>query len=75
MSDVAFEQALKDLETAVERLESGELSLEESLACFEDGVRNAQLCRKALKGVEARVELLLKNDDGALSSAPFADEN
>jgi exodeoxyribonuclease VII small subunit len=57
-----FEAALRALEEAVERLESGKLSLEESLALFETGVKGAALCQKILKDVEARVELLLAKD-------------
>ncbi|MDO3376938.1 exodeoxyribonuclease VII small subunit [Geoalkalibacter halelectricus] len=67
MSKTAFEEALKKLEESVERLESGDLPLEEALSCFESGVRNAQLCRKALQDVESRVELLLKDKDGNLT--------
>jgi exodeoxyribonuclease VII small subunit len=72
MSDNAsFEGALKALEEVVERLESGELSLEESLQCFEQGVQNAARCRKLLQEVETRVELLLKDQSGALTVEPF----
>lgn len=74
MSDIAFETALKQLEAAVERLESGELPLEEALQCFEEGVRNAQLCRRALQEVEARVELLLKEKDGSFALKPMAED-
>ncbi|KIH76457.1 Exodeoxyribonuclease VII small subunit [Geoalkalibacter ferrihydriticus] len=72
MTEVAFEKALKNLEAAVERLESGELPLEEALSCFEEGVRSAQLCRKSLQDVEARVELLLKEKDGSFTLTPMA---
>jgi exodeoxyribonuclease VII small subunit len=74
MSDIAFEKALKELEAAVDRLESGDLPLEEALTCFEDGVRNAQLCRKALAEVETRVEMLLKEKDGSFVLKPMSDE-
>jgi exodeoxyribonuclease VII small subunit len=68
---VSFERALKALEEVVERLESGELSLEESLQCFEQGVQNAACCRKMLQEVETRVELLLKDQSGAMTTEPF----
>lgn len=74
MADIAFETALKELEAAVERLESGELPLEEALQCFEEGVRNAQLCRKALQDVEARVELLLKEKNGSFALKPMDED-
>ena len=62
-----FEASLSALEKAVESLESGDLSLEESLSCFEEGVKMATLCQKHLDAVETRVELLLKDKDGTLS--------
>ena len=67
----SFEAALQTLEEAVACLESGELPLEESLQCFERGVKSACLCREALKAVETRVELLLKGADGALTVEDF----
>ncbi|BCR05753.1 exodeoxyribonuclease 7 small subunit [Desulfuromonas versatilis] len=67
----SFEAALSALEESVERLESGELSLEQSLACFEQGVQSAARCRKLLKAVETRVEVLLQDRDGNLTTAPL----
>lgn len=69
-----FEAALKDLEKAVSRLESGELSLDESLQVFSVGVEQADVCRKALQDVELQVEQLLKQADGSLRSEDFSDE-
>jgi exodeoxyribonuclease VII small subunit len=69
--NASFEGALKALEEVVERLESGELSLEESLHCFEQGVQNAARCRKLLQEVETRVELLLKDASGEMAVEPF----
>jgi exodeoxyribonuclease VII small subunit len=66
-----FETALRRLEEAVTRLEGGDLSLEESLACFEQGVQNAVRCRQLLAAVETRVELLLKDREGGLGTEPF----
>lgn len=59
-----FEAALRAVEEAVDCLERGDLPLEDSLRCFEEGVRNVALCRKLLQAVEERVELLLKDRDG-----------
>ena len=61
-----FEQALKELEKVVERLESGELSLEESLAAFEEGVKLVNLCNQKLTEVEKKIELLVKDKEGKL---------
>jgi len=67
----SFEASLHLLEQVVARLESGELSLEESLECFEQGVKSAARCRKLLQEVEMKVELLLKDRDGKLSVESF----
>lgn len=64
-SGFQFEKALEELETLVERIEGGELSLEESLAAFERGVKLTRECQKALDEAEQKVEML---------SLPEADE-
>jgi exodeoxyribonuclease VII small subunit len=55
-----FELAMRDLEQLVERLEQGDLPLEESLAAFEKGVMLTRACQTALKDAEQKVEILLK---------------
>jgi len=55
-----FEQALGELETVVERLEHGELPLEEALRQFERGVELARACQASLKQAEQKVEILLQ---------------
>jgi exodeoxyribonuclease VII small subunit len=55
-----FETAMRDLEELVERLEQGDLPLEESLAAFERGVLLTRACQSALKEAEQKVEILLK---------------
>ncbi len=55
-----FETAMRDLEELVERLEQGDLPLEESLAAFERGVILTRSCQTALKEAEQKVEILLK---------------
>lgn len=66
-----FEEAIDDLEKIVERLESGELSLEDSLAAFEDGVRLIKICNQKLAEVEKKIELLVKDKDGKLQLRPL----
>jgi exodeoxyribonuclease VII small subunit len=61
-----FEEALEALEEVVERLESGELSLEDSLAAFEQGVHLVKFCNQKLNEVEKKVELLVKDKEGKL---------
>ena len=55
---------MRDLEELVERLEQGDLSLEESLAAFERGVLLTRACQTALKDAEQKVEILLKKAGG-----------
>ena len=69
-----FEHSLAELQTLVERLESGELSLEDSLTAFEQGIGLTRECQAALAQAEQKVQILLERD-GELEEAPFeADE-
>lgn len=63
-----FETAMTELETLVQRMESGELSLEASLKEFERGVQLTRICQDALKAAEQRVRLLTA--DGQDSAFP-----
>jgi exodeoxyribonuclease VII small subunit len=63
---VRFEDALHDLEQTVQRLESGELSLENALAAFERGVALVRFLNERLAEVEERVEVLMRDADGKL---------
>lgn len=58
-----FEDNLKKLTKTIDRLESGELSLEDSLKAFEDGVKVYRKCQTFLEDAENRVEVLLKEHD------------
>ena len=69
-----FEETLKRLEGIVERLEAGELSLEESLEQFEEGIKLARALTKKLAEAEKRVQLLLENDKGEVVAEPFEPE-
>jgi exodeoxyribonuclease VII small subunit len=69
--EMTFENALKNLEEAVARLEKGQIPLDEALDCFEAGVKSATLCRKKLQAVEARIQVLMKDADGAEVVVPF----
>ncbi len=60
----SFEECLQALEKVVERIESGELNLEESLGTFEEGVRLVQSCNHKLGEVERRIEVLTKDSEG-----------
>ncbi|HEX7229808.1 MAG TPA: exodeoxyribonuclease VII small subunit [Candidatus Binatia bacterium] len=66
-----FETALEQLEQIVERLESGELSLEDSLAAFEAGVGLVKHCNQKLNEVEKKIELLVRDKEGKLQLKDF----
>ena len=61
-SDFNFEASLHKLEEIVEQMESGDLSLEESLKQFEDGIALTRACQKALKDAEQKVRILMEKD-------------
>ncbi len=70
---LGFEQALKELEELVSRMEQGELTLEESLKCFERGIELTRACQRTLKEAEQKVERLVRTEGGA-ETVPFASE-
>ena len=70
---IDFEQQLTSLEALVESLESGDLSLEESLKSFEQGIAVARDCQAALKKAEQKVEVLMRQGD-KLVGKPFEDQ-
>jgi len=69
--EVEFETALKKLETIVENLETGDLSLEAALKQYEEGVRMADLCSKRLSEAEKKVEILMKTSAGKPRTVAF----
>ena len=70
-----FEAALKQLEEIVQRLEKGELPLEDSLAAFERGIGLVRGLAERLAQVEQRVEVLLRSDAGKLVLQPLEQED
>jgi exodeoxyribonuclease VII small subunit len=75
MAAEKFENSLKKLEDAVNRLESGELSLDDSLKIFEEGVKHASICSRKLNDAQKRVELLLKRKDGSFFKEEFQSDD
>ena len=76
---LSFEDALKKLEEIVQRLERGELSLEDSLTCYEEGIRLSRFCHGKLEEAERKIETLVKDargevvldESGAPKKMPF----
>jgi len=67
VSDVkapSFEEALQQLEQIVQKLEKGELPLEESLKLYEEGIRLSRLCHGKLEEAEGKIEMLMKDARG-----------
>ena len=69
--NLSFEQAIEQLQGIVKKLESGDISLEDSLKQFEEGVRLSRFCQSTLTNAEKKIEILVqsKNDDASLK--PF----
>ena len=67
-STKSFEEALKELEGLVEKMESGEMGLEEMVAAFEKGQKLVKSCTDRLNEVERRIEVIKKNADGSATT-------
>lgn len=72
--NINLEQSLKNLESLVTELETGELPLEEAMKKFENGIKLTRACQTALKEAEQKVEILL-NDNKTDTFAPLENEN
>lgn len=70
-----FDASLRELEKIVEKLEEGDLSLEESLKLFENGVKLSRQCREKLDRAERRIEILLKDGDGKSTLRSIEENN
>ena len=64
MAEMRFEEALKKLEKIVEELESGKLSLDDSLEKYEEGVKLSRFCHKTLQAAQKKIQVLTKKDEG-----------
>lgn len=69
-----FEASLEKLEKLVERMEEGDLTLEESLKTFEEGIRLTRECQQALSTAEQKVKLLIEQN-GEISESDFEPED
>ena len=64
MAEMKFEEALKKLEKIVEELESGKLSLDDSLKKYEEGVKLSRFCHKTLQAAQKKIQVLTKKGEG-----------
>jgi exodeoxyribonuclease VII small subunit len=72
--ELSFEAALKRLEELVEKMESGETDLDSMVKSFEEGRELVKLCTERLSSVERKVEELVKDSSGKVSSKSFSEE-
>jgi exodeoxyribonuclease VII small subunit len=72
LSTLSFEDALKRLETIVQRLESGDASLDESIALYEEGAKLRSQCEARLKSAQEKIDKIVLGSDGTpVGTTPF----
>ena len=71
--DISFESSLEELELLVEKLEKGQLTLDESLRFFERGMKLARVCNQKLSKAERKIEILIE-ENGILKKETFIEE-
>ena len=69
--NVTFEEAIYKLEDTVMRLESGSLSLDDSISEFESAGKLIKLCEEKLSSAKQKVRILTEGADGAITDMPF----
>ncbi|TQD25454.1 exodeoxyribonuclease VII small subunit [Methanolobus vulcani] len=70
---ISFEESLEELESLVEKLERGQLTLDESLGLFERGMKLARICNQKLSKAERKIEILIE-ENGNLKTETFIEE-
>lgn len=69
-----FEDALEKLEKIVDKLEKGDLPLEDALTAFTEGVELVRFCHQKLEEADKKIEILMKEQGEGFSTAPFEDQ-
>jgi exodeoxyribonuclease VII small subunit len=75
MGKQTFENAMKRLEAIVQEIESGDLTLDEALKKFQEGVKLSKFCSNKLDETEKKVSILLKDEEGNVREKPFSPES
>jgi len=70
---MTYEQQLQQLETLIKQLENGDLSLDQALAAYEQGITLIRACQQQLEQAEQRIQLLAQDDNGEETLIPFTD--
>lgn len=68
---MSFEEAMTELEEKVRGLESGNLTLEQSLKAFSEAISLINVCNNQLDGAKEQVKILLEKDDGTITDSPY----
>ncbi|MEW6075025.1 MAG: exodeoxyribonuclease VII small subunit [Candidatus Omnitrophota bacterium] len=71
MAEIRFEEALKKLEKIVDDLEKGDLSLEEALKKYQEGLELSRMCSQRLESAKKKIDVLAKNKKGEFELKPF----
>ena len=74
MAEIKFEETLKKLEKIVQDLEKGDLSLDEALKKYEEGITLSRLCAQRLENAKKKIDVLVKNKKGEFQLKPFDTE-
>lgn len=75
MKDIKFEEAMQKLESEVRKLESGNMTLDQSIESFEEAVKLVKICNEKLESAERRVRILTESSDGSITDLPFDSED
>lgn len=71
---LSFEEAVKELESVVSRLDAGDVTLDESIALFQKGILLSKLCSFRLDEIEKKVRILTDDKNGSKAEIPFGDD-
>lgn len=75
MKELTFEEAIENLEEIVAELENGNLSLDDSVKKFEDGMKLSKHCNEILNKAEKEISILLENENGEIEEENFITED
>ena len=73
MAEIKFEEALKKLEKIAEDLEKGDLSLDEALKKYQEGIELSRLCSQRLESAKKKIDILVKNKKGEFELKPASE--
>lgn len=73
--NIKFEEAMELLEKQVKNLESGNMTIDEALASYEESIKLVKICNDKLEAAENRVRILTESADGVITDAPFSNSD